>query len=171
MRSRLPLRLDTSTVTRPPSTFSTTVRPTNASISPLTSVQRRSSTGSIGAESASGGGATAAFPDVLAAGTTAAGAGDTAPAPLAGAEVAAAAGVADPTGPGVAATDGAACAVPAGAGAGAGDLGVTAVGADRVGGGPAGAGGDATGVAGRGDGDERSPEHRDARKDASSRVH
>src|SRR5688572_21533057 len=108
MRSRLPLRLDTSTVTRPPSTFSTTVRPTNASISPLTSVQRRSSTGSIGAVAAMGGGATAAFADVAAVGTTAGdiatGVGaDTAAAPLAGAG---ARGVADTTGAGV--TDGAA---------------------------------------------------------------
>src|SRR5688572_32942870 len=109
MRSRLPLRLDTSTVTRPPSTFSTTVRPTNASISPLTSVQRRSSTGSIGAEPM-GGGTTAAFGDVAAVGTTAGGIGtgvgaDAAAVPLAGA---AAGGVADTTGAAAAGTDGAA---------------------------------------------------------------
>src|SRR4029079_4996936 len=66
MRSRLPLRLDTSTVTRPPSTFSTTVRPMNASISPLTSLHRRSSTGIIGAVAAIG----AAVGDGAAVGTT-----------------------------------------------------------------------------------------------------
>src|SRR5688500_4579461 len=102
MRSRLPLRLDTSTVTRPPSTFSTTVRPTNASISPVTSVQRRSSTGSIGADSGAAGGATAAFCEVAAVGTTPGAGGAGAATTGAGAT---GTGVGDTTGAGVAAMD------------------------------------------------------------------
>src|SRR5262245_49191176 len=58
MRSRLALRLDRSTLTRPPSTFSTSVRPFKLSTSPMISTQRCSSVGtSIGAVETVGDGA------------------------------------------------------------------------------------------------------------------
>src|SRR5262249_54535413 len=55
IRSRLALRLERSTLTRPPSTFKTSVRPANASTSPVISTQRCSSVGtSIGAVATAG---------------------------------------------------------------------------------------------------------------------
>src|SRR5688572_3063168 len=140
MRSRLPLRLETSTLTRPPpSTRSTSVRPTNFSTSPTSSVQRRSSTGVIGA---------VATADV---GITAAGVGAGAPGGDALTAVRGAADDADAlvsaggTGAGVAGTTGAA-GVASGAGAGA-----TGAGAGGAGAGGADAGATAAGAAGAGE--------------------